>query len=287
MDRNAFRPNTLRPDRAFDFSQASLQDYIDCARRFQLRYLMQLRWPAPQAEPLRENEAHIRRGTRFHHFAQQALAGVPVERLAKAASADPDPALSRWWANFSALLPELKSGDVYAEVMLSASITRYRLLAKYDFVQIRPDGRFVIYDWKTHLMRPRRSNLQARLQTVVYPTLLARAGAALNQGKSIAADQIEMIYWFTEFPDHPETFTFTAAGLERNWQTLTSLVEEIAALPGDGFPKTEDENRCRFCVYRSLCERGVQAGSLAESDVDPEEDDTIDINFEQIGEIGF
>jgi len=30
----------------FTFSQSSLQDYYDCPRRFELRYLSRLIWPA-------------------------------------------------------------------------------------------------------------------------------------------------------------------------------------------------------------------------------------------------
>jgi hypothetical protein len=287
MDQSKLRPQTLDPNRPFDFSQASLQDYIDCPRRFHLRYVQRLRWPAPQAEPLAENEAHIRRGERFHRLAQQALAGVPPERLALAAAADPDPALTRWWDNFAALLPTLQQGRTWAEIMLVGPLGRHRLLAKYDLVQILPDGRALIYDWKTLLVRPRRANLEARMQTLVYPALLARAGAGLNDRRPIPAEQIEMIYWYAEFPDRPERFNFTPQKLERDWRALEDLAVEIAALPADGFPRTEEEKRCRFCVYRSLCARGVEAGLLAESEEDPEQDDTLEINFEQIGEIGF
>jgi predicted RecB family nuclease len=297
MDKNKLRPQTL--DHPFDFSQASLQDYTDCPRRFQLRYIEQLRWPAPQAEPLRENEAHIRRGDRFHRLAQQALAGIPPERLAAVAAADPDPALKRWWENFTLLLPALQEGSARAEVMLAAPLTLtpsqggHRLLAKYDLIQFLPGGQVVIYDWKTHLFRPRRSSLQSRLQTLVYPALLARAGTSLNDGQPLSAGQIEMVYWFAEFPDQPERFTFTPLGLEQNWEIINQMVAEIAALPAAGFPLTREEKRCRFCVYRSLCARGVQAGLLAESDEDPDDllslegNEAIDIDFEQIGEISF
>jgi hypothetical protein len=96
-----------------------------------------------------------------------------------------------------------------------------------------------------------------------------------------------MVYWFAEFPDRPERFTFTPQKLARDWRSLEELAAEIAALPAGGFPQTEEEKRCRFCVYRSLCARGVQAGLLADSEEDPEQDETIEINFEQIGEIGF
>jgi hypothetical protein len=40
----------------FQFSQASLQDYVDCPKRFPLCYLMKLSWPAIQAEPVSEHE---------------------------------------------------------------------------------------------------------------------------------------------------------------------------------------------------------------------------------------
>ena len=35
----------------FAFSQSSLQDYMDCPRRFQLRYLDRLIYPAAESEP--------------------------------------------------------------------------------------------------------------------------------------------------------------------------------------------------------------------------------------------
>jgi hypothetical protein len=41
---------------AFQFSQTSLQDFSDCQRRFQLRYLQEQDWPAPVAEPMAEME---------------------------------------------------------------------------------------------------------------------------------------------------------------------------------------------------------------------------------------
>ena len=40
----------------FRFSQGSLQDYVDCQRRFQLRYVVNQSWPDVQAEPLMELE---------------------------------------------------------------------------------------------------------------------------------------------------------------------------------------------------------------------------------------
>ena len=49
----------------FQFSQASLSDYADCARRFQLCYLLEQPWPAVQAEPLLERERVLALGQRY------------------------------------------------------------------------------------------------------------------------------------------------------------------------------------------------------------------------------
>ncbi len=86
---------TLPP--GFQFSQASLQDYADCPRRFQLRYLLKIAWPAVQSEPLQEHERFMRQGERFHRLVQQYFLGLPPEMLA-AQTKDPDLAL--WWENF-------------------------------------------------------------------------------------------------------------------------------------------------------------------------------------------
>ena len=45
--------------------------------------------------------------------------------------------------------------------------------------------------------------------------------------------------------------------------------------------------RCRFCTYRSLCERG-RAGPLDLLDIEDElEDEDFELDFDQIAEIEF
>src|SRR5574341_339738 len=78
----------------FTFSQSSLQDYADCPRRFQLRYIDQLAWPAVETEPVAENERRQQEGQLFHRLAQQHLLGLPAENLARLANT---PNLERWW----------------------------------------------------------------------------------------------------------------------------------------------------------------------------------------------
>lgn len=275
------------------FSPASLQDFVDCRRRYQLRYLQRLAWPAIESEPVLENERLMQQGSRYHRLIQQYLVGIDPQRLAGMIN---EPDLQRWWQNFesavaSGLLTRLKDPGqrCFPEITLSAPLASARLVAKCDLVLVSPDGKAVIYDWKTARKRPRRAGLAARLQSRIYPYLLARAGAYLNHSIPFSPEQVEMIYWFADFPDQPEIFAYRPEQYQADEGFLEGLVAEILALPETGFPLTANQERCRFCVYRSLCGRGAEAGSLDEPEMflDQSETGELAFDFEQIGEVAF
>lgn len=265
-------------------SQSSLQDYNDCPRRFELRYLQRLAYPAIETEPALENEMHQREGEFFHRLVQQFFIGIPESLIAKIANTDN---LQRWWGNFvnSKDLVDLRDlPSLRTEVTLSAPLGAFRLVAKYDL--IATDGiKFYIYDWKTYRKRPRNEFLAIRLQTRVYRALLVQAGAFLNGDKPIAPEQIEMIYWFSDFPNDPARFPYKPDQFKRDWDAISRFAEEIKS--ASSYPKTEDTNRCLYCPYRSYCNRGVRAGDAFDAELETEAEEFFDINFEQIGEIEF
>ena len=263
----------------FSFSQSSLQDYVDCARRFQLRYIDQLQWPAVESAPVLENERRQLEGQLFHRMVQQNLLGLPADRLARLAKT---PDLARWWANFLEYGP--KPADfsaTYAELSLSAPLGAHRLVAKYDLIGIK-DGKATIFDWKTYHKRPKDEWMPVRLQTKVYCALLVAAGAHLNGGMPFAPKQIEMIYWYADFPTEPATLDYTGLLHKRNWEELQRLVEELGAK--QSFPMTDQQERCAYCQYRSYCDRGSKAGALEDGET---ELSTPEITLEQIQEIEF
>jgi len=265
-------------------SQSSLQDYVDCARRFQLRYLERLSYPAIETEPALENEKHQQEGEYFHRLVQQHLIGIPAEQIAKFANAAN---LQRWWENFqnSEDVKRLKDlSGLYPEATLSAPLGKYRLLAKYDLIAIE-NGKALIYDWKTYRKRPRNESLAARMQTRVYRALLVNAGAHLNGGQPFEPEQIEMVYWFADFPNEPARFAYTSAQFKRDWDMLVKLSDEVAS--ASSYPLTEDRQKCAYCTYRSYCERGIGAGHMDQAEAEMEAEELFDVNFEQIGEIAF
>ena len=268
---------------------------MDCAQRFKLRYLDRLSYPAVDTEPTLENEKHQQEGEYFHRLLQQHLIGIPAEQIAKFANTTN---LQRWWENFQTsrdladlreVLTKRSAGSrdlsgLYPEATLSAPLGNYRLLAKYDLIHVR-DGKATIYDWKTYRKRPRNEWLAARMQTRVYQALLVQAGAHLNRGKPFEPEQIEMIYWFADFPNESARFAYTSAQCQRDWDLLLKLSEEVAT--ASSYPLTEDRQKCLFCTYRSYCERGIQAGTMEQVEAEMEAEALFDVNFEQIGEIAF
>jgi len=265
-------------------SQTSLQDYNDCPRRFELRYLRQLAYPAIETEPALENEKHQREGEYFHRLVQQYFAGISSEQISRLANTDN---LRRWWENFekSDGLTGLKGlNGLRTEVTLSAPLGKYRLVAKFDLIA-RNGDRFIIYDWKTYRKLPKKSMLDKRWQTRVYRALLVQAGSHLNDGNSIAPEQIEMVYWFANFPNEPTNLPYKTDQFKRDWDGLQKIADEIPSALS--FDKTDDVAKCSYCPYRSYCNRGVHAGEAMDAELETEAEELFDINFEQIGEIEF
>ena len=269
------------PEQLTTLSQSSLQDYYDCPRRFELRYLQRLAYPAIETEPALENEKHQKEGEYFHRLIQQNLIGIPVEQVGKLANTDN---LQRWWNNFLDFRNLQDFGSLYPEVSLSAPLGKFRLVAKYDLIVIDKD-RATIFDWKTYRKRPKNEMLHIRWQTRVYRALLAQAGAHFNHGKPFAPEQIEMIYWFADFPTEPARFIYKTDQYKRDWDALTKVANEITG--ASDFPKTDQVSKCSYCPYRSYCNRGIRAGDAADAGLETEAEELFDINFEQIGEIAF
>jgi hypothetical protein len=114
-------------------------------------------------------------------------------------------------------------------------------------------------------------------------------GPQMGKGRltvtAVQPEQIEMIYWFADFPNEPARFEYNAAQYQRDWDWLTRLSEEIDT--ASNYPPTEDRQKCVFCTYRSYCERGIRAGAWEDVETESQAEENFDVNFEQVGEIAF
>jgi len=279
----------------FVFSQSSLQDYVDCQRRFQLRYLDQLAWPAVEAEPYLDYEHQVDMGLDFHKIVRQHLLGVLESDIEHTFAGDE--IMESWWRNYLSsekdgiLKVVFQTGNkLFEEISLSAPVKSFRLLAKADLLVIAPNGKMIIFDWKTSQKHPRRNWLADRLQTHIYPYVLTCSASSLIGEKTTSPDQIEMVYWFANFPEQAEQFTYSQSAFEEDTRYLENLVSAIEQKTDKVYPLTPDERRCLFCTYRSLCNRGVKPGELAHLEDWQEADrssENVTIDYDQIGEIEF
>jgi CRISPR/Cas system-associated exonuclease Cas4 (RecB family) len=267
------------------YSQGSLQDFVDCPRRFELRYIQRLAWPAVDSEPFLENERRKHLGERFHRLAQQFLLGLPQEHLSIRAE---ESELFSWWQAFLACeWSRPAAGAItYPEIVLSAPFGKSRIVAKYDLLVIleEPAPLAVIVDWKTSQHLPKRESLMKKLQTRVYPYLLVNACRSLVES-SLLPDQVDMVYWYSAFPEIHHRFPYSQAQYERDAAYLLELVAQIERMAGKVFPMADDKDICRWCTYRSLCERGERAGDLSAvvfDDTSSTFDDPFEFNFDSI-----
>ena len=270
----------------FAFSQNNLQDFVDCPRRFELRHLKKLAWPAIRSEPILAVERHMLLGERFHRMIQQHQSGLAAELVGATAS---EPELAEWWQAYLSSAPEPLPERRLVEHTLSAPFGNYRLIAKYDLLAIAPGERAVVVDWKTSLRKPKRALLSRRIQTRLYPFLLAQAGKLLNNGAAIKPEEIELVYWFTADPRNPERFPYSIDQFDQDRKFLQGLIADAVNASETDFPLTGDERMCRYCNYRSLCDRGESAAKMEDDAADEEGNDSsgFDLDFEQISEIAF
>jgi hypothetical protein len=268
----------------FSFSQHNLQDFVDCSYRFLLKYIKKVAWPAIQSEPVLEMEKQIELGLAFHRIIHQFYLGIdPADLEAQCGDVE----LAIWLRNFLAD-PKLRDFKfTFPETALTTSLLNFRMIAKFDLISVTRAGDIQILDWKTSRRKPSRLALQQRLQTRLYPFVLCNSLAKLLPDLAFNPSELTMIYWFSDFPSEAEQFKYGEERLEEDKQYLQSLLSKISSFTEEDFLKTPNEKMCRFCVYRSYCERGKEAGNWDDQDSQESSDDLASFSFSDAGEISF
>jgi len=279
MDKGTLVMTNLHLPTSFTFSQSSLQDYHDCEKRFYLRYIKRLAWPSIEVEPILENEQRQIEGQKFHKLVHQYLLGIPINKLNKQAATYP---LSQWWQNYLSSDLELDENVLLPEIPLITNLGNHTITAKYDLIAIHND-KIRIFDWKTYHKRPSESTMRLRYQTRVYCSLLVKTAPTLIKKQAFDPDKLEMIYWLANFPAQPIKLIYTETQYDKDWQHLENVITRIAKQ--DEFNTTKDEKKCRFCFYRSYCDRGGIAGNWND-DIEISLD-LPELSLEEIEEIEF
>lgn len=280
--------NTATLPEGFEFSQGVLQDLVDCPRRFELQYVSAQPWPAVEVEPVLEREVYNQRGRQFHRLLERYYTGIPLEAIESSLSTDQ---LRTWWNAFLQEPPlNLPREVVLPEVRLATALGGQRLVCVTDLLAVDPGRRLVIVDWKTGRFRPSREAMAQRLQTRIYPFVAVEAGGRFFGGP-VEPARVSMVYWFANYPDQPHVFHYDQAQHDQTRNYLEGLLREAEDRLASGvWEMTTDERLCSFCIYRSLCGRGITAGRETDErmiDLGDVEPDWESLRLEDVDEIAY
>jgi len=270
----------------FLFSQQSLQDYLDCPRRFELRYLLHIDWPAEESHPMLEREGWFARGSAFHKLARGFLCGIPKATVMKSTS---DPTLILWFDRLTDFLSTHQGAKFWwSEKTLNANLDGFIFTSVLDAVAAFENGEILIFDWKTSQKLPKKETIGARIQTLLYPIMLRNNIKQIKYDLAFPNSPLKIIYWFSEYPEQQYEFSFSPEQITENSRFIIDLVKIVSSTqPGD-FHLTQDQKKCLFCVYRSLCDRGTKSGNMSElEDTARGENDSSSIRLSDIDEIEF
>jgi hypothetical protein len=237
-------------------SRKRVADFTACRRRFQLRYIDRLPWPAAPAEEAVEEAIVL--GQRFHQLAQRHYLGLPVESEEIA-----DAELQRLWDRFAGQKPTLPPGRRFPELNMTIPVDRHFLTGRFDLLVLE-EAQAHIYDWKTDAIARPASQLREDLQTRLYLALAAEGLAGLN--RTVAPEQIELTYWYVNDPAASVTIQYSRAQHDGNWSHLQRLAAELDRQITDVgvWPLTDDLGHCAHCAYQVYCDRQTYSLDLSE-----------------------
>jgi hypothetical protein len=233
-------------------SRPKLTTFLNCPRRFQLRYLRHLSWPDLFGDA--QTEEALTRGKQFHLLLERHFLGLDIPLTSIG-----DTAVSTWYQSFKQHNPVRQNGRFLPEHRLTVPIGSHLLLGRFDLLVIgEQEGEpFAhIYDWKTGRAKG-AGELEQDWQTRLYLALLAEGGGALwGDGRSLHPDRITFTYWYAAEPDAPRIIHYSAARHAQNWAEIEAVASQIEDhLQQDEWPLTAERSRCRRCGYQAYCGR--------------------------------
>jgi len=270
----------------FIFSANNLQDYLDCTRRFELKHLLKQNWPAISSQPVLEMEKRILQGNQFHLLAHQFLSGIESSILKNTIE---DPELGLWFDRFQKYIDQYLDFHYFSELTVIMPFAGYRLMAVFDFISLNNANKIGIVDWKTTNRQPKKEIFLQHVQSLLYPFLAFETSTKIfPQTPLLNHEDISMEYWFPGFPENAISWAHSSVIHANNREFLSNLISEISQKESGDFERTSNDKRCAFCQYRSLCERGIQAGPSDENENEIESGRISDeLDFDQIEEIAF
>jgi hypothetical protein len=251
-------------------SAMALSTYQSCALRFRYRYLDNLYWSRAWGATDEDRKA-LELGQNFHLMARRFYAGVDPAQVA-----DPidQKQLEHWLGLLQGYNPRTFDRQYYPELDLRLNRSGLKLMAKFDLVVVQPDGRAIIFDWKTEKRMPKREYLKKSMQTLIYRYMLCAAGGSYSPNGQFKPSDVTMIYWNPSFYTRPIELPYSDAQFAKDELYLQNLIAHILRTPRELFLATTQLSTCQRCEFNMLC-HGRRAEQLDRDDEETLFEDTL------------
>jgi len=241
-------------------------------------YVDQISWPRPLNSVNIKQLETISLGREFHQLMQQHFLGIPDEKLLKSIDGT---TLKTWFIDtINSDLCNIALAEKFTEYRLSTYIGDNFVTGIIDLLIIQPDSSIKIIDWKTGLTKPNPQFYISRIQTRLYPFLLAQSPLIQDAiTKKCDFEKIEFIYWFTHFPQSPIINQYNADKFDLDKAYLAELIKTIQTTHVDEMIMTANLKTCRSCHFQVYC--GRSSDELEQDFVELDESDAKKSNFNE------
>lgn len=239
----------LRKLNHFYYSQNSLNTFNRCPLKFKYKYLDNINWKKDSLEDEEYYEG-MKTGLDFHLLCERYFSGIP-EGVEKHKEEYKD--LYKWLNAVKRQVPFTKENLYFTEYEIRMKKDSMKLQAKYDLIILKANGDIEIWDWKTENRRLKYTEMEKRLQTIVYMYVLGEKLENIFHVNG-SLNKITMNFYQPEFEEKPITITYNIEKHLSNENKLKKLIQRLENFDFEkDFTKELYDKNCKYCEFNNLC----------------------------------
>lgn len=231
----------VRKDKNFLYTQSSIGTFMQCPLKFRYRYFDGLY--GSDDDTLKDS---FEKGNRFHLLAERYFKEIDAE-----GKYIQEKELKELFEKLKEKYPIEANCRYFSEYEIREKAEKIRLMARYDLIILKPNGRAQIVDFKTNKRKLSKESIEESLQTKIYLYLLKENYKSVFENIR-KIKNIEMIYYQTEYSEENFTVKYDDELHEKNKTFLSETIENIEVFNFDEYGKKE-VNHCKVCEFKNFC----------------------------------
>ena len=231
----------------FYYSQNSLNTFEQCPLKFKLKYMDNIKWKKDEDEKYYEN---MKVGLDYHLLCERYFSNIPIPISEHEKNHEE---LSRWVNNLKEVVPKVDENIYLPEYEIKMMKDSIKIQAKYDLIILKPNKEIEIWDWKTEERKLKKSEMENRIQTIVYMYML-KENAKEIFGIDVEFENIKMIFWQPHYKEDKIVIEYSKNQHLKNEGKIKDSIDQICNYKFDTFFDKELYKRsCKYCEFNYLC----------------------------------